>query len=61
MDKPRCQAILLMPNSRSWRKRWSPADLRCKFPAKEGNFCGVHKNLADAIESIVWKDDEDNS
>lgn len=56
MEKKLCQAILLTPSNRYWAMRSpSRADLRCKFPAKSGNFCGVHAKLGNYIEEIVWK------
>ncbi len=54
MEKERCQAILLMPESR--RSYYNPnKEIRCRFAVKNGNFCGVHAQLADVIEEIVWK------
>lgn len=51
----RCQALLLMPNSRSWMKG---GDVRCKWSVKpDSNFCGVHKKLGLLIETIIWKED----
>lgn len=55
-DKPRCQAILLMPKSRSWAK-YCHEGMRCKFSAKPENaFCGVHAKLGEVIHSIIWKE-----
>lgn len=55
-DKPRCQAILLMPDARYWKMKRGTGDIRCRYPVKEGNFCGVHKKLIPYIESIIWKE-----
>lgn len=56
-DKPRCQAYMLTPSTRYWAAKYRDADLRCKFPSKNGtNFCGVHKQIASIIEEIIWKD-----
>lgn len=55
-EKSRCQALLLMPESR--HNRYNPdKSLRCRFAVKDGNFCGVHAKLANFIESIVWRED----
>lgn len=57
-EKPRCQAILLMPDSRYWKMKRGTGDIRCRYPAKEGNFCGVHQKLIPYIESIIWKEND---
>jgi hypothetical protein len=55
-NKPRCQAILLMPRSREWAD-YIGQSIRCKWAAKpDSPFCGVHKDLSQFIVEIVWKD-----
>lgn len=55
--KPRCQAILLMPQSRRWAERREDSNsLRCRFSAKpDSSFCGTHEKLTEYISQIVWK------
>jgi hypothetical protein len=56
---PRCQAILLTPETRHWAKRHE-LEFRCKWTAKpESPFCGVHAGLGLIISEIVWKDPVD--
>lgn len=58
MEKERCQAILLMPRSRSWAK-YAGREIRCKFSAKtESPFCGNHAKLSEFITAIVWRNSE---
>lgn len=55
----RCQAIKLMPRSRT---HWNgEKDFRCKWNAKEGNFCGVHQQLAEFIHSIEWREEDEEA
>jgi len=55
MEKRRCQAILLMPESRRWAK-YGNREIRCKFAAKpESPFCGTYAKLSEYIEEIIWK------
>lgn len=54
--KARCQAILLMPKSRSWAKRVD-REIRCKWSAKpDSPFCGNHAKLSEYITEIIWKE-----
>lgn len=61
MDKLRCQAFLMTPEVRNWKKYSQTPDYRCRFPAKpESSFCGVHAKLGLIIDKIVWKERYDD-
>jgi hypothetical protein len=53
----RCQAMLLMPES---RRHWDRSiNMRCTYSAKpDSAFCGVHKKLEAYITEIVWKEEQ---